>query len=77
MYSLKNKIALAGVSQWIECPPVKQKGHRFNSQSGHMPGLQARFPSWEHLRGNQLMYLSHIDLSLPLSPFLPLSLRSK
>ena len=32
---LKNlKIALA-------CEP---KGHRFDSQSGHMPGLQARFP---------------------------------
>ena len=37
------KIALAGVAQWIECWPVA-KGHRFDSQSGHMPGLQAGSP---------------------------------
>ena len=39
-------IALAGVGQWIErtihCKP---KGHWFDSQSGHMPGLQARSPA--------------------------------
>ena len=38
-------IALAGVAQWIEhlgaCDP---KGRRFDSQSGHMPGLQTRSP---------------------------------
>ena len=42
----KLKAALAGVAQWIECPLVNQKGHhQFNSQSGHMPGLQARSPT--------------------------------
>ena len=33
--------ALAGVIQWIELQPVNQS-HRFDSQSEHMPGLQAR-----------------------------------
>ena len=33
--------ALADVAQWtvLACEP---KGHRFDSQSGHLPGLQAR-----------------------------------
>ena len=42
-------MALAGVAQWIECGP-QTKGLQFNSQSGHMPGLQARSPAggmWE------------------------------
>ena len=30
---------MAGVAQWIE-----PKDHWFNSQSGHMTGLQARSP---------------------------------
>ena len=46
-YSLfRNEIvALAGVAQWTASWPVNQKVSRlFNSQSGHMPGLQTRFP---------------------------------
>ena len=37
-------VALAGVAQWIEHEPANQepKGRWFDSQSGHMPGLQAR-----------------------------------
>ena len=35
--------ALAGVAQWIECLSGLS-GHQFNSQSGDMPGLQARSP---------------------------------
>ena len=34
--------ALAGVAQWIERWTAKPKGRRFDSQSGHMPGLWAR-----------------------------------
>ena len=34
-------LALAGVAQWIECWPVN---HRFDSWSGHMPGLWAGSP---------------------------------
>ena len=41
----------------------KPKGCQFDSQPGHMPGLQARFPSRGCVRGNHtLMFLS---LSLP------------
>ena len=38
-------IALADVSQWIECQSVNQS-HWFDSQSGHMPGLWASSPIW-------------------------------
>ena len=37
--SLHN-LALTGVAQWIKCRPA----HWFDSQSGHVPGLQARSP---------------------------------
>ena len=38
--------ALAGMAQWIECRPANQKvTHQFNSWSGHMPGMWARFPN--------------------------------
>ena len=37
----KNEIALAWPVwlSWLEHHPHKLKGHRFDSQSGHMPGL--------------------------------------
>ena len=54
---LKALIALAGVAQWTEC----QKGHQFDSHSGHVPGLQARSP--QGVREKQ----PHVDVSLPLS----------
>ena len=37
-------MALAGVAQGTRCQPANQKGHPLDSQSGHMPGLQARSP---------------------------------
>ena len=40
---LINILYLAVVAQWIERGPVNQNGHQFDSQSGHMPGFQARF----------------------------------
>ena len=40
------------------------------------PGLQVWSPVRVCMRGNQSMFLSHIDVSLPLSPSLPLSLKS-
>ena len=51
-------------------PACELKGCPYNSQSGPMPGLQARSPfegiqpSWEHVRGNLSMCLS---LPSPLS----------
>ena len=47
----------------------KVRGCRFNSWSGHMPGLWAWSLVGEHARGDRLMFLSHIGVSLP--PFLP------
>ena len=49
------------------------KGHWFDSGSGHMPGLQVgslHLAQWGRARSNQLIFLSHITVSLPL--FLPL-----
>ena len=46
-------LALAGVAQWTKLWPEPKgppKGRQFDSQSGHMPGLQARSPvggTWE------------------------------
>ena len=40
----EKKTALAGVAQWIELQACEPKGHWFASQSGHMPGLRARYP---------------------------------
>ena len=52
----------------------KLKGCWFDSQSGHMPGLRVQFPMGVDTRGNQLMSLTSIFLSLTFS--LP-SLHSK
>ena len=48
----------------------KMKGHQFDSWSGHKPGLQVWSPVAVSTRGNRLMFLSHIHVSLTL--FLPL-----
>ena len=41
----KTRITLGGVAQYIDCLlACKPKGHRFNSQLGHMPGLWAGSP---------------------------------
>ena len=71
---LKMHGALAGVAQWIECQPVSQK------VTGLIPSQDTcmfvdQVPSWGHARGNRLMCLSHIDVSLPL--FLPPSPKNK
>ena len=44
----------------------KVKGHQVNSQLVHMPGLWGSSPVWAYARGNPLILLSHIDVSLPL-----------
>ena len=58
---------LAGVAKWA--PAWDPKVHRFNSQLGNMPGLQARSP----VRGMQKA--TNRCLSPSLSPSPPLSLR--
>ena len=37
-------LLMACVAQWIECWPMNQRVASFDSQSGHMPGLQSRSP---------------------------------
>ena len=50
-----------GLVDWM--PACKPKGPQFDSQSGYMPGLQARSPVGGRDRGNHtLMFLS---LSFP------------
>ena len=63
-----------GSADWV--PACEPKGGWFDSQSGHMPGLQARSLVGGRLRGNPSMYLSHIDVSPP-PPSLPVSLKTK
>ena len=46
-----------------------------NSLSGHMAGLQVPSPVGAHRRGKCLGFLSHINVFLSLSPFLPLFLK--
>ena len=61
-----NKAILAGVAQWIEHWPVNQRGRWFDSQSGHMPGLQASSGPQQGAHKRQ----PHVDVS----PSLPLCL---
>ena len=58
---------------WLVCgsdgwtSSCKPKGHRFNSRSGHIPRLQIWSPVRVRTKGNQSMFLSHINVSLLLS----------
>ena len=65
-------LTLAGVAQRIECRPEKPKGHRFNTQSGHMPGMWAKFPVWGAWEAT-----THWCFSPSLSPSLPLCIKIK
>ena len=71
MFKLKEKRALTYVAQLVGHLPPKTEGCLFNSQSGHMPGLQVPSRVGACWRGNWSMFLSHIDDSFPLflSPF--------
>ena len=57
-----------GSVDWV--PACEPKGYRFDSQSGHMPGLWARSPV-----GGAREATTHWCLSLSPSPSLPLSLK--
>ena len=45
-----------GSVDWV--PACEPKCHGCDSQSGHKPGLLARFPTWGRARDNQPMFLS-------------------
>ena len=66
--SFKPGHAVTGVAQWIEWQPANPK------VASSIPGgahawVTGQVPIWGCARGNQSMYFSHIDISLP--PFLP------
>ena len=72
---LKIKRGPGGCSSVDWVPACKPKGHQFDSQSGHMPGLLARSPAgdmWEVTdwsMSHTLMFLSlSFSLPSPLSP---------
>ena len=60
----KMRRALAGVGQWVGTSSQKVKGCRFDSRSGHMPGLLVRSLVRVGEKGNGSMFLS-----FSLSPF--------
>ena len=70
--------ALPSVAQLVGAFSHEPKGGRFDSQSGHMPRLWFQSLVSEHMGGHWLMFLSHINVSLPISLHLspPLSLSS-
>ena len=70
---------LGWMAQLVGASSHAPKCCRFNTESGHIPRLQVQSPVRVHMGGNQLMFLSHISVSLSLSfslslpPFLSLS----
>ena len=66
---LKNKSSPGwhGSVDWA--PAWEPKGHRFNSQSGHMPGLQGQVPSRGRPRGNHTLMFLSLSFSLPSALF--------
>ena len=67
-------VALASVGQLVGVPSCEPKACRFNSQSGHMPGLWIWSPV--RVRREIDVSLSQWCVSHPLSPSLPISLKS-
>ena len=54
----------------------KVKGHWFDAQSGHMPGLRVGSLAWARMEGSPIdVSLSHQCFFPCLSPFLPPSLK--
>ena len=52
-----------GSVDWVlACKP---KGHWFNSHSGHMPGLQARYPVGSVQEATDLCFSPSLSSSLP------------
>ena len=63
------------MAQLVWASSHKRKRRRFNSHAGPMLGLHVWSPVREGARGDRSTFLSHIGISLPLSPSLPLSLK--
>ena len=65
----KTKHTQAGVAQWIERWPANRKVVVLFPVRAHS-WVVCQAPSWGRARGNQSMYLWHIDVLLPPSPSL-------
>ena len=65
--------SLTGVAQLVGTLFHKPKRHRFDFQSGHTPRLRVQSPVGACTRGNQSMFLTHINVFSP-SLSLPSSL---
>ena len=68
--------ALASVAQLVGASSHTQKGHGFDSWSGHMPRLWVQSSIGACTAGNPSMFLSHTGNSSLSLPPLPLSLKS-
>ena len=64
----KQLLALACVLQFVGVLSCALRGCGFDSWWGHVPGLQVPSPVRGHMGGNQSMFLSHINVSLPPPP---------
>ena len=64
----KNVSALTGVAQWVGCCSANQKITNLIPSQDPWLGF-GPVTCWGHSRGNPLIFLSHIDLPLFLSPF--------
>ena len=70
------KKALAGVAQLVGESSHTPKGYGFDSQSGHIPRLWVQSPDKAHSGSSQLMFPSHINVSLCLFFSLPVPLNA-
>ena len=68
--------SLTDVAQLVGASSHKLKGREFDSPSGHVPKLWVQSPVGAHMGDNKFMFLSDIDVSLPPSLPLPLSLKA-
>ena len=64
--SLKNNVIFPGSYVSVDWVPAREpKGRQFYSQSGYMPGLQARSPLGGCVRGNHTLMFLSLSFSLP------------
>lgn len=69
--------ALPSFAQGFECPPTNQRVEGWIPSQGYVSQLQVQSPATVRARVQLIHVFSHVDVSLFLSPFLPLSLWKK
>ena len=68
-------MALTSVTQLVERHPTRQKVSSLIPGQGTYAWVNGSVLAGACARGSQWMFLSHTNVSLPLSPSLPLSLK--